>query len=212
MALRIIRNDLLRMEVEAIVNPTDSRLSGGGSIDLRIHRAGGEALENELDEIGRCKVGDAVLTNAYNLPCRYVIHTVGPKWKGDERAFDAIESCYRNCLALAVRYDIGSVAFPLIASGSFGCPTEKTIQVAVNTINAFLLDYDLDVYLVVYNSEAFGISKKLVEDVKSYVEADIVEDERISRIQRLLSCYEFNDAPLAKRTVGEIKVSSAVRA
>lgn len=210
MPLRIIRNDLLQMEVDAIVNPTDTRLSGSGSIDLRIHQAGQEPLKKELDNIGRCNVGDAILTHAYNLPCQYIIHTVGPMWNGDAKVFRTIESCYRNCLDVAVMHDIESIAFPLIATGSFGCPTDRAIQIAINTINAFLLDYDLDVYLVVYNSEAFGISKKLVDDVKSYIEADTIEDERISLIQHLLSCYEFNDTPLAKRTIGKIRVSDAI--
>lgn len=210
MPLKIIRNDLLQMEVDAIVNPTDCRLSGSGSIDLRIHQAGQERLKKELENIGRCNVGDAILTHAYNLPCKYIIHTVGPIWNDDEKVFKVIESCYRNCLDLALSHDIESIAFPLIATGSFGCPTDKAIQIAINTINSFLIDCDLDVYLVVYNSEAFGISKKLVEDVKSYIEADALEDERIKLIQYLLSCYEFNDIPLAKRPVGKIRVSDAI--
>ncbi len=210
MPLRIIRNDLLKMEVDAIVNPTDTHLSGFGSIDLKIHRAGKEKLKNELAAFGRCNVGDAILTHAYNLPCEYVIHTVGPIWNGDAKVFKAIESCYRNCLEIALDRDFESIAFPLIATGSFGCPTDKAIQIAINTIHSFLIDCDLDVYLVVYNSEAFGISQKLVEDVKSYIDADIVEDERVRCIQQLLSFYEFNDTPLAKRPVGKIRISETI--
>ena len=210
MPLRIIRNDLLKMEVDAIVNPTDSLLSGSGSIDFKIHLAGEEALQKELDAFGKCNVGDAILTHAYNLPCEYIIHTVGPVWNGDAKVFKAIESCYRHCLEIALDQDFESIAFPLIATGSFGCPTDKAIQIAINTINSFLIDYDLDVYLVVYNSEAFGISQKLVEDVKSYIDADTVEDERIQCIQKLLSFYEFNEAPLEKRPVGKIRISEAI--
>lgn len=210
MPLKIIRNDILKMKVDAIVNPTDFYLSGSGSIDLKIHSAGKEELEEELAAFGRCNVGDAILTNAYNLPCQYVIHTVGPIWNGDSKVFKAIESCYRNCLNLAISHGIDSIAFPLIATGSFGCPTDKAIQIAINTINSFLIDYELDVYLVVYNSEAFGISKKLVEDVKSYVETDVIEDERVQCIRMLFSMYEFDDIPLAKRPVGKIRVSDAV--
>lgn len=210
MPLRIIRNDLLKMEVDAIVNPTDSYLSGSGSIDFKIHLAGEEALQKELDAFGKCNVGDAILTHAYNLPCEYIIHTVGPVWNGDAKVFKAIESCYRHCLEIALDQDFESIAFPLIATGSFGCPTDKAIQIAINTIYSFLIDYDLDVYLVVYNSEAFGISQKLVDDVKSYIDADIVEDERIQCIQQLLSFYEFNDTPLAKRPVGKIRISEAI--
>lgn len=210
MPLKIIRNDILQMKVDAIVDPTDCRLSGSGSIDLRIHQAGQERLKKELENIGICNVGDAILTHAYNLSCKYIIHTVGPIWNGDEKAFNVIESCYRNCLDLALSHDIKSIAFPLIATGSFGCPADKAIQIAINTINSFLINYDLDVYLIVYNSETFGISKKLVEEVKSYIEADILEDERINLIQHLLSFYEFNDIPLAKRPVGKMRVSDAI--
>ena len=210
MPLRIIRNDLLKMEVDAIVNPTDSLLSGSGSIDFKIHLAGEEALQKELDAFGKCNVGDAILTHAYNLPCEYIIHTVGPVWNGDAKVFKAIESCYRNCLEIALDQDFESIAFPLIATGTFGCPTDKAIQIAINTINSFLIDYELDIYLVVYNSEAFGISQKLVEDVRSYIDADIIEDERIQCIQKLLSFYEFNEAPLEKRPVGKIRISEAI--
>ena len=210
MPLRIIRSDLLNMRVDAIVNPTDTRLSGSGSIDLKIHRLGKEELKKELASIGKCNVGDAILTHAYNLESKYIIHTVGPIWNGDEKVFKALESCYRNCLKIALDQDFESIAFPLIATGTFGCPTDRAIQIAINTINSFLIDNDLDIYLVVYNSEAFGISQKLVDDVKSYIEADVVEDERIKRIQQLLSFYEFNDTPLARRPVGKIRISESV--
>ena len=210
MPLKIIRNDILQMKVDAIVNPTDSDLSGSGSIDKKIHQAGGVELKKEIDSIGKCNPGDAILTNAYNLPCQYVIHTVGPIWNGDTKAFKILESCYLNSLNLAIDFDMESIALPLIATGSFGCPTDKAIQIAINTINSFLIDYDLDVYLVVYNSEAFGLSKKLVEDVKSYIETDELEDERIKLIQELLSYYEFNEEPIDDELIGEIKVSNSI--
>ena len=211
MPLKIIRNDILQMKVDAIVNPTDTELSGSGSIDFKIHQAGGVELEKEIESIGKCNPGDAILTNAYNLPCSYIIHTVGPIWNGDAKAFKVLESCYLNCLNIALDYNMESIAFPLIATGSFGCPTDKAIQIAINTINSFLIDYDLDVYLVVYNSEAFGLSKKLIDDVKSYIETDVLEDERIKLIQKLLSYYEFNEEPIDDDVIGEIKVSNNIR-
>ena len=210
MPLKIIRNDILQMKVDSIVNPTDTELSGSGSIDFKIHQAGGVELEKEIESIGECNPGDAILTNAYNLPCSYIIHTVGPIWNGDAKAFKVLESCYLNCLNLAIDFDMKSIALPLIATGSFGCPADKAIQIAINTINSFLIDYDLDVYLVVYNSEAFGLSKKLVEDVKSYIETDELEDERIKLIQELLSYYEFNEEPIDDEPIGEIKVSKNI--
>lgn len=211
MSLRIIRNDLLKMKVDAIVNPTDCFLSGLGSIDLKIHQAGQKELKNELSKFGRCDVGDAILTRAYNLPCKYIIHTVGPIWNKNKNVFKSIESCYKNCLNLAVSYNIESVAFPLIATGSFGCPVGKTIQVAINTINSFLIDFELDVYLVVYSSEAFGISKKLVDDVKSYIDTDIMEEDRIKKIRQLFSFYEFNNKPISRDLIGQTRVSEVVK-
>ena len=210
MPLKIIRNDILQMDVDAIVNPTDTELSGSGSIDFKIHQAGKDELKKELDSIGKCNLGDAILTNAYNLSCQYIIHTVGPIWNGDIKAYKVLESCYLNCLNLAIDFDMESIAFPLISAGSFGCPIDKAIQIAINTINSFLIDYDLDVYLVVYNSEAFGISKKLVEDVKSYIETDVLEDERINLIQELLSYYEFNEEAINDELIGDIKISSDI--
>ena len=93
MPLKIIRNDILQMKVDAIVNPTDTELSGSGSIDKKIHQACGVELKREIDSIGKCNPGDAILTNAYNLPCQYVIHTVGPIWNGDTKAFKVLETC-----------------------------------------------------------------------------------------------------------------------
>ena len=196
------------MKVDAIVNPTNTRLSSLGSIDLRVHQAGQEALEDELNKIGICSTGDAILTNGHNLPCKYVIHTVVPMLNSD---VDAIESCYQNCLRLATICNIKSVAFPLITTGSLDSSTDKTIQIAINSINSFLLDYDLNVYLVVNNSETFGVSKELVDCVKSYIDNDTIEDEQIVLIQHLLSCYEFNDNSLTNRTIGEIKVSDSIQ-
>ena len=99
MPLKIIRNNILQMNVDAIVNPTDSSLSGSGSIDYKIHQAGKEQLKKELLTIGKCNPGDAVLTNAYNLPCDYIIHTVGPKWNGDSKSFKVLES-FVNTLSI----------------------------------------------------------------------------------------------------------------
>ena len=206
MPLKIVRNTILKMEVDAIVNPTDINLSGSGSIDYKIHQAAMGQLNKELKLIGKCNPGDAVLTNAYNLPCQYIIHTVGPIWNKDSNPFKILESCYINCLSLANKYKLESIAFPLIATGSFGCPIDKAIQIAINTINSFLLHYDLNVYLVVYNSEAFGISKKLVEDVKSYIETDFIEDERIKLIQSLLHYYDEEEIKI-DNTIGTTKIS-----
>ena len=207
MPLKIIRNNILQMEVDAIVNPTDNNFSGSGSIDYKIHQASIGQLKNELKTFGKCNPADAAITNAYNLPCKYIIHTVGPIWNKDSNPFKILESCYINCLSLATEFNLESIAFPLIATGTFGCPIDKAIQIAINTINSYLIENELDlnVYLVVYNSEAFGISKKLVEDVKSYIETDIIEDERIKLIQKLFYYYTEEEIKIVRSKRYDLK-------
>lgn len=121
------------MEVDAIVNPTDAELSGSGSIDLKIHQAGKDELKKELSSIGKCNPGDAILTNSYNLPCQYIIHTVGPIWNGVAKAFKVLESCYLNCLNLAIDFDMESIALPLIATVIVDTmPKERRVQSRVH--------------------------------------------------------------------------------
>ena len=207
MSLTIIRGDILKMKVDAIVNPTDPYLSGSDGIDSKIHSLGKKKLMAELSPIGVCGVGDAILTRAYGLPCRYVIHTVVPASMDDANALGAIENCYINSLDLASSQDIESIAFPLLATG---VSVKSAIQIAINTIIACLLEYDTDVYLVVRNSEELGITKELIDDVRSYVEADNTADECAESIQKLLSIYELNEVPLPERSFGEIRVSAAI--
>ena len=138
MPLKIVRNNILEMEVDAIVNPTDYKLSGSGSIDKKIHDAGGLELRKECDEYEHCDFGDAVLTHAYNLPCKYIIHTVGPFWRDNPEDLEIMESCYANCLRVAAQQKLKSIAFPLIATGSFGCPKDLAVNIAINTINFFI--------------------------------------------------------------------------
>ena len=151
MALQIIRNDLLKMNVDAIVNPTDYCLSGSASIDRRIHELGGDKLAKECEKFHHCDFGDAIVTNAYNLDCKYIIHTVGPYWKDDESDLKILESCYINCLKLAKKMSFKSIAFPLIATGSFGVPKDKALNIAINTINSFLFQNEsIIVSIIIY--------------------------------------------------------------
>lgn len=176
MPLTIVRDDITKMTCGAIVNATDSRLSGSGGVDAAIHRAAGPGLAAECRALGGCRPGQAKLTGAYGLPCRYVIHTVGPRWfDGRSRERETLASCYRASLELAAERGLDSVAFPLISAGTFGFPKEETLRVAVREISRFLLQREMQVYLVVHDKGSFYVSKKLIHEVTEYIDECYVE-------------------------------------
>ena len=176
MPLKIIRNDITTMRVDAIVNAAKPSLLGGGGVDGAIHAAAGPELLEECRTLGGCRVGEAKCTAAYRLPCKYIIHTVGPKWHGgcfgEERA---LASCYRAALELAKSKGCESVAFPLISAGNYGFPKDRAMRVAVETIGAFLQENDMDVSLVVYGAESTALSRKLFAGVQEYIDEHYVE-------------------------------------
>ena len=168
MPLEIVRNDITKMNVDAIVNAANETLLGGGGVDGCIHRAAGPELLAACRRLGGCRVGDAKITGAYRLPCSYVIHTVGPVWNGGscgER--EQLASCYRTSLALAKESSCKTVAFPLIASGVYGYPKDQALRVAVDTIGEFLLQNDMTVYLVIFDRKAYQIGSKLFSKIRN---------------------------------------------
>ena len=212
MPLIIVRNDITKMPVDAIVNAAKESLLGGGGVDGCIHRAAGPELLAECRRLGGCKTGDAKITKAYLLPCRYVIHTVGPVWRGGghgER--EQLASCYRTSLALAQAHNCETVAFPLISSGIFGYPKDQALRVAADTIGQFLLGSDMTVYLVIFDRKAYQISGKLFADIAEYIDDHYVDahtDTRRERMRRMgvvesrmLTAYE--DAPMAASGLDE---------
>lgn len=187
MPLMIVRNDITKMPVDAIVNAANETLLGGGGVDGCIHRAAGPELLTECRSLGGCKTGDAKITGGYRLPCKYVIHTVGPVWNGGSCGeSEKLASCYRTSLALAKKHGCETVAFPLISTGVFGYPKEQALRTAVDTIGEFLLHNDMTVYIVVFDRKAYQISGRLFADIAEYIDDHYVEAHAEPRRERML--------------------------
>ena len=194
MPLQIVRNDITKMKVDAIVNAANSSLLGGGGVDGCIHRAAGPELLAECKMLGGCETGSAKITGAGKLPCKYVIHAVGPRWLGGKRGErDQLISCYRTSLALAKDKECETVAFPLISSGIYGYPKDQALRIAIDTISEFLLENDMTVYIVIFDKKAYQISEKLFTDIAEYIDDNYVDehtDDYSERLRRLNAFHE----------------------
>lgn len=155
MSFEIIHGDITRIECDAVVNAAKPSLKGGGGVDGAIHKAAGPELHAECLTLNGCKRGEAKLTKGYALPCKFVIHTVGPRWwDGKHGEIEILQSCYYESLKLASENGMRSVAFPLIGTGAYRCPPDVVQEIAAKTIQSFLETHTMDIYLVIFDGGA----------------------------------------------------------
>ena len=180
MPFEIVRNDIVNMQVDAVVNTANPNPVIGSGVDSVIHKKAGHELLVARQKIGCIDFGDAAITPGFDLDARYVIHTVGPVWKdGSHREEQILSSCYRNSLTLAKEHECESIAFPLIATGNYGFPKPLALQIAVREISTFLLENEMQVYLVVFGKEAFALSEKLFKSVNSYIDENYIRSKKL---------------------------------
>lgn len=179
MPFKIVRNDITKMNTEAIVNTANDHPTVGTGCDYAVYMAAGyeELLAYRRENIGYVKEGDVFITPGFNLPAQYIIHAVSPLYvdgRHDEEAL--LRSCYRKSLALAAQRGISSIAFPLISTGGFGYPKEEGMRIAVDEIHAFLLHSDMQVCLVVFDEKAAAMGRNLYPDLEAYIDLNYVQE------------------------------------
>jgi O-acetyl-ADP-ribose deacetylase (regulator of RNase III) len=176
--LELIQGDITKQHIEAIVNAANKRLATGGGVAGAIHRSAGPELWKECKQLGGCKTGEAKITKGYRLPARYIIHTVGPIYRGNERDAQILEACYKNSLKLAVEKGIKTIAFPAISTGAFGYPMKEAAEKALKTTIDFLKKnrkMDL-VRFVLYNSKFLKVHEEILKEFsKGDAEVETVE-------------------------------------
>ena len=176
MPFEILRNDITKMKADAIVNTANPRPIIGSGVDSMLHQAAGPELLKARQAIGPIAVGEAAVTEAFALHARFVIHTVGPVWQGGGCGEEALlRRCYDNALRLAAERKCRSIAFPLISSGNYGFPKDKALQVAIAAFSAFLMENEMQIYLVVFDRGAYRLSEQLFQGVASYIDQHYVD-------------------------------------
>lgn len=180
MPFRIVRNDLTKMQVDAIVNTANPKPQYSSGTDTAVYKAAGEEeLLEERKKIGYMNEGEVAITPGFKLPAKYIIHAVSPLYiDGNSGEENKLRDCYKKSLDLAVKYGCKSIAFPLIATGSFGYPKEEGMRIALDEINAFLMEQDMLVYLVVFDTIATKLGINLYPDLKAYIDHNYVCDKR----------------------------------
>ena len=177
MPLQIIRQDITKMQVDAIVNTTNEEMVGYSGVDLAIHTIAGPELDAECAELTPLGLGEAKITKGYGLSCKYIIHTSGPVWRGGLNGESAIlKSCYIESLKLAVKNNCKTVAFPLISSGVYCFPKDQVLKFAIQAITEFLFENELTVYICVFDKESYSFSQKLFSDIQEFINDEYVNE------------------------------------
>lgn len=167
MPFEIVRNNIVNMHVDAIVNTANPRPLIGSGVDTAIHVKAGDGLLETRKAIGDIPVGEARITPAFSLDAKYVIHTVGPVWQGGEsNEVRLLHNCYANSLNLALEHQCESIAFPLISTGNYGFPKDLALQTAIRVISSFSLEHEIQIYLVVFDKASYGLSENCLKSLK----------------------------------------------
>ena len=192
MPFEIVRNDITNMRVDAIVNTANPRPVIGAGTDSMIHKKAGTELLVARQKIGDIDRGCAAITPAFNLHAKYVIHTVGPVWlDGNHNEAVQLHNCYSNSLKLALENKCKSIAFPLISTGNYGFPKDQALQIAITVFSSFLMEHEMQIYLVVFDNAAYNMSEKLFHGFASYIDEHFVDEcektaytENLRRVRR----------------------------
>lgn len=188
MPFEIVRNDIVNMQVDALVNTANPEPIVGAGVDKAIHSKAGEELLKARKNIGNINIGDVAITPGFNLDAKYVIHASGPVWKdGTNGEEQILANCYSKSLELAKEYKCEAIAFPLMAAGCYGFPKHLALQIAIREISNFLLENDMQVYLVVFEKEAYQLTEKLFKSVSSYIDENYISSKEIEEYKDRLS-------------------------
>ncbi|MDD4390757.1 MAG: macro domain-containing protein [Eubacteriales bacterium] len=212
MPFEIVRQDITKMRVDAIVNAANTALDMGGGVCGAIFKAAGiSELQNACAKLSPIQKGDAVITPGFGLPARYIVHTAGPVYHGGKESEEAqLRCCYLNSLKRAIENHCKTIAFPLISSGIYGYPKEKALSVATSAIRDFLNDNELEVYLAVFDQASFEISEKLLGEVESYIDEHYIEEHAVKRRELLGTEREaFEEYTISYNLPMEAPIASA---
>ena len=192
MPLQIIRQDITKMKVDAIVNTTNEEMVGYSGVDFAVHEGAGPELDKECAKIAPLGLGTAKITKGYNLDAKYIIHTSGPIWRGGLMGESIIlKSCYLESLKLAVEHGCTSLAFPLISSGVYGYPKDQVLKFAIQVITEFLFEHELMVYLCVFDRQSYEFSQKLFNEISEFIDDEYVDSDFDGNIDKIQTIKNF---------------------